>query len=349
MQRLFLNIVLLLGSLSSVAQEKNFVVSGNLPLPDDYHVSIICQTDTNFSVEMATTTMRGGAFELRGSIDRPLHGTLMTNNLQLVERNNWPTDSIHWTYSDVFLSAGRLTVIPNPYDKESPLQLVGTQVQTDYNSYRSYPAKGGKDLQFIVSHPHSAVSVWLANNMLKRGYRMSANELATLENALTSVPDDPKALASFRATLPSARLTTRGSALVDLDILDTKNKPTTLNAVVPGGKYVLVDFWASWCGICLYSMPEIERIAADFSDFFSVVGVSVDTKDAAWRSALKKHPHKWAQYRTTEQGYKDMFSKYNVGNGVPYYLLISPEGKVLCSPSGPDELRQLLTDIKNKK
>jgi thiol-disulfide isomerase/thioredoxin len=119
--------------------------------------------------------------------------------------------------------------------------------------------------------------------------------------------------------------------------------------VVPRGKYVLIDFWASWCGMCLHAMPEVAEIAKDFNDIFCVIGVSIDTKDAAWRKAMEKHPEPWPQYITTKQGYQDLFDKYQVGNGVPYYLLVAPDGKVITSPEHPSDVREYLNGIATNK
>jgi hypothetical protein len=60
---------------------------------------------------------------------------------------------------------------------------------------------------------------------------------------------------------------------------------------------------------------------------------------------MKKHHEPWAQYRTTQQGYKDLFTKYQVGNGVPYYLLIRPDGKVLSAMSGPEQVKETLDSL----
>ena len=341
--------VLLLGSLSLAAQKKNFSVEGTIPLPDGYTVGITCQTDTSYSVQIADGVIKDGHFTLSGTIDRPLHGTLMTNNLDLVSRNHWPDDSIRWTYSDVFLSPGKLYAVADMSDKESPVKIVGTQVQTDFNALRQLPLdEPERSWAFIDGHPHSYISLWLAESMLKRGYNLTAEQVEHLASTITSVPGAEADMARFRTAIESARLTTRGADIVDLNLFDTHGREVSLTRVIPKGKYVLLDFWASWCGICLYSMPEVAQIAADYSHSFTVVGVSIDRKDEAWRKALKKHPQKWAQYRTTEQGYKDMFSKYRVGDGVPYYLLLSPEGKVLFSPSHPSEVREFLSKIEDK-
>lgn len=153
MNKIFLIISLFLGALSAGAQgEKGFVIKGEVGLPDGYSVAVCCQTDTAFSVQIADGWIKDGRFELKGHLNHPLPGTLMTNNLDLVTKNNWPIDSIHWTYTDVFISNDEIFVDKN-------LKVTGGQVQTDFNEFKSLSANGKEETavwSFIDSHPHSA-------------------------------------------------------------------------------------------------------------------------------------------------------------------------------------------------
>jgi thiol-disulfide isomerase/thioredoxin len=294
---------------------------------------------------MAEGYIKDGHFTLTGEIDEPLPGMLTTNNLELVEKNGWPNDSIRWTYTDIFLSAGNLEVKPVGRDSVGTLvlQMSGTQVQSDFDDLQNLGGeRGGQLWQFIESHPQSPISTWLACNMLKRAYNLTAEQLDKLENTVKPSEANSKRYEKYLEQLNAYRTTVKNAPLTDLELRDTDGYVCHLTEVVPTGKYVLIDFWASWCGICLYSMPEVAQIAEDFEENLCVVGVSIDTDEEAWKRALKKHPEPWPQYITTKQGYDDLFTKYQVGNGVPYYLLISPEGKVVLSPERPEDARIFL-------
>lgn len=335
MRKAFIILSICLGYLSVGAQVREFVVKGDVNLPDEYSVGICCNTDTAFAVEMANGIIKDGKFELRGHIGKALSGTLMTNNLDLVEKNHWPTDSIHWTYTELFLSADNINV-----DKD--FHVTGGQIQQDFNAYKAMPATDDKDWKFIDQHPQSVISVYLANNLLKRGYNLTTEQVIHLEKTI-SVPTDPERMEEFKQRIAYAKKTTKGGELVDLELIDVNGKTCHLTDVVPKhNKYVLVDFWASWCGICIGAMPEIKQLADQYKDKFEVIAVSIDTKEDAWRKAMAKHPEPWHQYMTTKKGYQDLFDKYQVGNGVPYYIVLTPDGKVLNSPSNPDAVREIL-------
>ncbi len=339
MKRIYHILALCALTATSFAQQKGFVVKGNLNMPNGTSVGIVARTPNSPSEEMATGYVKDGKFELKGAIGQPQPGTLMTNNLELVEKNHWPTDSIRWTYTEIFLSDDVITVTPD-------LKVKGGEIQADFNEYLANGEDHPADpWQFISSHPKSVISVWLANKLMERAYNLQSTQVTTLDSTIQENPLDTKRFEEFQQRIKDAKVTTIGSPLLDLPVYDVNGKEMMLTSVLPKTKYVLIDFWASWCGICIHAMPEVKQIADKYKDVLGVIGVSIDEKDAAWRNAMKRNPEPWAQYMTTKEGYKIIFDKYQLGAGVPYYLLLDDKGCVICSPDNPEQLQETLEKL----
>ncbi|MDD5822502.1 MAG: TlpA disulfide reductase family protein [Prevotella sp.] len=350
MHRLLLLVLLVLtGSYTAWAQHDGFRLHGCLPLPDGTAVGLLVSTDTAQSVECCSGVLRNHTFSFTGKIDRPRAATFITNNLNIVAKNHWPDDSIHWNYINLYLTNDDILITPE-------LKVKGGQVQDDYNDLLAMDDTGGAvvspDLffRFIDGHPHSPVAVDLARRLMERAYNLTAAQVEHLDTTITSVPEDTTGLRLMRQQIAQARKMVKGATLQDLDLVTTKGMPTSLSKIVaeaqkakPG--YVLIDFWASWCGICLAAMPDIKTLAEKYSQNLTVLGVSIDIKEQAWLRSMQKHHEPWAQYRTSPQGYKDLFTKYQVGNGVPYYLLVRPDGKVLSAMSGPEQVKGTLDNL----
>ncbi len=92
------------------------------------------------------------------------------------------------------------------------------------------------------------------------------------------------------------------------------------------GKYMLIDFWASWCGPCRKEIPNLKKIYEAFhSKGLEILSISTDTKESAWLKAVEQERMPWLQARDT----KEVSKAYNV-TAIPHILLISPEGKILA-------------------
>ena len=330
---------LCLGSLSVGAQVKEFVVEGHVNLPDGYSVSICCHTDTADIVSVAEGKIIDGKFLLKGEMEQAQPGTLMTNNLELVEKYHWPTDSIHWTYTDIFLSPGKIKV-------DEKLHVTGGIIQQEWNDYQAMQKCGDREWKFIDSHPQSVISVYLANNLLKRGYQLSPEQVAHLEHTIISVPEDPKRMEEFKQRIAYAKKTTRGGDLVDLELKDVNGKLCHLLDVVPkNNKYVLVDFWASWCPDCRKENPNIVAAWNKYKDKnFTILGVSLDRKKEPWLAAIEKDQLAWTHVSDLKDWKSDAAVQYAI-RWIPMNFLLDPNGVILAVGLEGEALQQKLDEV----
>lgn len=109
----------------------------------------------------------------------------------------------------------------------------------------------------------------------------------------------------------------------DFTLKDIKGKPLTLSSL--RGKYVVLDFWGSWCGWCIKGIPRMKEYYGKYSDKLEILGIDCNDSEEAWRTAVAKHNLPWLHvYNTNDSG---VLEKYGV-QGFPTKVVIDPEGKV---------------------
>lgn len=122
-----------------------------------------------------------------------------------------------------------------------------------------------------------------------------------------------------------------GSKAPDFALADTNGKTVTLQSLQ--GKWVVLDFWGSWCGWCIKGFPEMKKSYAALKGKAEFVGIAYD-KQAAWFEAVKKHELPWINLRPADND-KKVFEAYGI-EGFPTKVIIDPKGVVRNVTVGED-------------
>jgi len=115
-----------------------------------------------------------------------------------------------------------------------------------------------------------------------------------------------------------------GDDMPDTDFFDINGNTKNLSDYM--GKYLLLDFWSSGCGPCIMALPEMKEISETYIEKLTIISISLDT-DTRWKAASATHDMPWVNIRDPK-AYGGLAANYDV-RGIPYYVIISPEGKVV--------------------
>jgi peroxiredoxin len=310
--------------------------------------------------------LRDGRFVFNGSISQPLSARLAlkeadaskyassVRNLYLdpgvmTLQSNGALDSAVVTGSPSTTLKDELTKITQPYfTRMSDLRSRMFYHRGDMDSVRILKDQSdqvSQDLHgalvvFIAQHPDSYVS-W--DVVYENRVAMDPRTFQPLFDALSPAFQHSQEGKELAAQLVSAKQAEMGLRSPDFSQLDAHGNVISLRSL--HGKYVLVDFWASWCGICRAENPNVLRAYAAFKDSgFTVLGVSLDESKDKWLQAVKEDNMPWQQVSDLKGRENEVALLYGIV-GIPQNVLLDPNGVIIAKNLRNKDLMNKLMEI----
>lgn len=179
----------------------------------------------------------------------------------------------------------------------------------------------------IKKNPSSPVAVVALQEVYSA---LEANELEEMVGMIKSEVADTNAfIISLKETIASKKATAEGQMFTDFTVLQDPEDPASavkFSDFVGKGKYVLVDFWASWCGPCKREIPNIAAVYDKYKgDDFDVLSIAVWDKPEDTAKAAAEHGVVWSQIINAQKIPTDIYGI----EGIPHIMLVGPDGIIL--------------------
>ena len=196
---------------------------------------------------------------------------------------------------------------------------------------------------FVDSNSNTLAITYVIGDFIAREYPFE--DVERYYNNLT-----PEVKASYpgqllKEKMASLRSINVGGIAPDIDLVAPDGKHIKLSSL--RGKYVLLDFWASWCGPCLAEVPNVKAVYEQYKDKgFEIYGVSLDDKKDAWVNAIEKHDLPWIHVSSLKGWECPVAKIYNV-TGIPKMYLLDKEGRIVAMDLRGEALKEKVASFFN--
>lgn len=196
--------------------------------------------------------------------------------------------------------------------------------------------------EYVKNNPTSYVAAYVLYRQL--AFVLGLDEFDEYVSGLSEDISDSPYVIIMKENIATLRRVDIGQPFVDITLPDTTGTDVSLSSFVGEG-YVLIDFWAAWCGPCRRENPHIVKIYEEFKDKgFEIFGVSFDNKREDWIQAIHQDGITWPQVSDLKYWSSAAGKLYGV-RSIPHTVLIGPDGTIIAKNLRHDTLREKLTEL----
>lgn len=311
---------------TSVFAQGSYSISGETGNAD-FNGDIV-MTDIFTRSAIDTATVSAGKFTFTGEIAKPTMAMVASRDgdfagMFVLEPGTFSLEN----HAEAAASGSPLNDAYKAYI-DSRLEIMNSSDSSDVKNEKLLD--GVKSL--LANHKNDALGAYAIMNLM---YYWDVNEiLATLETCGDEVKNNPFIQGQLKTWEVQAK-TSAGKMFVDFSA-EYNGKKTSLSDYVGKGKYVLVDFWASWCGPCRQEIPNIAELYKKYKgDKFEILGVATWDKPDATEKAIAELGITWPQMINAQRAGSDAYGI----SGIPQIILFAPDGTIVARDLRGDKLK----------
>ncbi|ERJ57948.1 TlpA disulfide reductase family protein [Sphingobacterium paucimobilis] len=364
--------------LISAAQAQQFKIQGKLSPATDQKIILLSYTQDGQDI-LDSAVVKKGLFSLQGTVTQPVKAGLRLKEVGEKIQPSTMDEMAAIDNQEFYLEGGKVSV--KGVDKMKTAQITGGATQSDYLAlqqqlkpfqeqmaplsakmrelFETNDEKGQNELfpqlrairvemnkvddKFIKSHPDSYVSFDMVMSHLGM---INPKTFEPLFNGLSERLRNTDQAKVAAEQLKLAKLLDIGQPAIDFSQETADGHKITLSSLK--GKYVLVDFWASWCGPCRGENPHLVKAYDEFKNKnFEILGVSLDSKKDAWLKAIHDDGLPWLHVSDLKGWKNEVATTYGV-HAVPQNYLLDANGIIIAKNLRGEELIERLSELLNK-
>ncbi len=345
----------------SMAQSVDYSLSGTTKGIRNAEVELSSyDSRTRTSKKIATTKLSNGKFVMKGKLEG---AQMLSLN---IKPGNWGTQ--------VFVDGGNVnlqidTLGAQHFDYTAygmekganlkSVKITGSKSQADYEQYeKSYSAADRKSRDavfgaqlgfikpYIDKNPSSVAGAYMLSNHYMFNSGMPLEELEALLAKFSGAARNSLYFNNLQKEVAERKAVLPGNYAEDFTLLKRDSTKLTLSST--RGKYVMIDFWASWCKPCREAIPHWKEVYAKYKDKgFEIISVTNDSRWSDWIKAMDAEQMPWPQL-ADEFPVKNMparvLSKYKHGT-IPLYVLLDKQGKILAKTGDEAVIDKILATL----
>lgn len=361
---LFLSVIVMLST--SCAKKDAFTIKGTLPGTEyDGKKVYLKALGENWKdlVIIDTAVVHNGGFEFKGQVND-------TCNVRFVELAE-PTDVVkravllvaepgHIDVSMDSVSTIKGTLTNNDYQTfNDKLAAIDSEMKAIYQKSnedttktaqvaleKQYEEKEAQktsiNYDFIKAHVKSQLGAYL---FASRSYMFSLDQMKEIIALISPEYKNNERMKKVEARIQALDATSVGKTFTNLKGKNPEGVDVSLADYAGKGKYVLIDFWASWCPPCRAEMPKLVEAYKQFKGKdFEIVGISLDKNNEDWVKGIKNLNITWPQISDLKFWDSQLAAAYGV-NSIPHLVLLDKDGKILARGLSADQAVEKLNEL----